>query len=147
VIATLAAVFGIAVGLALPQSTTAALVLVVCAACCAAIVTMRDDQRAPLHGLHEVVRLPLRHSISLTLASFWSRVVGTARSLTRRPPELVPIVLDEPDDEAEAWWGPVTGPAATASTTDPASTGPVALPATVVAAPMRSAHVDVDVKG
>jgi hypothetical protein len=151
VMATLAAVFGIAVGLALPQNRTAALVLVMCAACCAAIVTLRDERRAPLHGLHEVVRLPLHHSLSLTLASFWSRAVGTLRAATRRPPELVPILLDESDAEAEAWWGPTAAPASSVSTpssTPPSrpsrpSSGP-ALPAPVVAAPVRSAHVSVE---
>jgi hypothetical protein len=53
-----------------------------------------------------VIRLPVRTSVSATLESFWSRVAGSARALVVRAPKPVALAIDEPDDEAEAWWGP-----------------------------------------
>ncbi len=133
-IATLAAVLGIAVGLALPQSTTAAFVLVLCVASCMAVVTIRGTEHAPMHGLHQVVRPPLRASLSITLESIWSRAVGSAHAIARIRPHPVPLVLDEADDESAAWWGP----SAADATARPTALEPV------LAAPMRSAHVQVE---
>jgi hypothetical protein len=99
------AVLCVAIGMSLPHSTTASVLLFVAAACCLVIVVMRDEARAPLHGLHRVIRLPFSSALSATLASFWSRVRGSARAVLGRRMQPTPLVLDEADDEAEAWWG------------------------------------------
>jgi hypothetical protein len=156
------AALGLALGMALPRSTIGSLLVFVAAASCALIVVLRDGTLAPIHGLHRVIRLPLRTSLSATLESFWSRLVGTLRAVVKRTPKPVALVLDEPDEEAEAWWGrrsaelsdawapllaeavppvpelepepahPALEPA------EPAVVGPV------LAAPMRAAHVPAD---
>jgi len=100
------AALGLALGMALPHSTLAAVLVFVAASACAVTVVLHDDARAPSHGLHHVIRLPVRTSVSATLESFWSRVAGSARALFVRAPKPVALALDEPDDEAEAWWGP-----------------------------------------
>jgi hypothetical protein len=132
----------------------------VAAASCALVVVMRDGALAPTHGLRRVIRLPFPTSMSATLESFRSRLVGTLRAVVARPPEPVVLVLDEPDEEAEAWWGsrspetadawapllaesvpPVPEPEADRlelEPAEPAGVGPV------LAAPMRAAHVPVD---
>jgi len=137
------AMIGIAVGTALPQSITASVALLVAAACCLAIVLMRDPFRAPLHGLHWVVRLPLRTSVAVMVESFRSRLVGTLRAALRPRPQPTPIVLDEPDDEAEEWWGATAAPAPPARPTPwpPAVPSAPPLRTPVLAAPMTSAHV------
>ena len=99
------AVLCVAIGMSLPHSTTASVLLFVAAGGCLLIVVMRDEARAPLHGLHGVVRLPLVAATSATLASFWSRLAGSARAVVGARMQPTPLVLDEPDDEAEAWWG------------------------------------------
>jgi hypothetical protein len=156
------AALGLALGMALPRSTTGSLLVFVAAACCALIVVMRDGALAPTHGLHRVLRLPLRTSVSATLESFWSRVVGTLGAVMARTPKPVALALDEPDEEAEAWWGhrsdemadawapllaesvpPVPelepdGPELELEPVEPAVVGPV------LAAPMRAAHVPAD---
>jgi hypothetical protein len=163
VLASSLAALGCALGLALPRSTLASGLLFVAASCCAAIVVMRDDSRAPTHGLHRAVRLPVRASMSATLESFRSRLVGTLRALLPRGRSPAALALDEPDDEAEAWWGsqsplgsvPVTFLLADAVPPVPDDTGssppggtvehaePVdrPVPGPVLAAPMRTAHV------
>jgi hypothetical protein len=147
---------GVAVGMSLPRSTPVSVALFALAACALVTVALRDESIAPLHGLHRVMRLPLRQSLAATIASFGSRIAGTARGLVSRRPELTPIVLDEPDDEAEAWWGraAASAPAPTlaaqprpvepveaAVTVEPVD--PVS-PAPVLAAPLPSAHVATD---
>src|SRR5215213_2326576 len=132
------AVIGVAVGVALPQSTTLSVALFAVAACSLVVVAMRGESTAPLHGLHRVVRLPLRTSASATLESFGSRLAGSARALVRLDPAPVPVVLDEPDDEAESWWGPVTAPLTPPAAAPPAPSTPV------VAAAMASARVASD---
>jgi hypothetical protein len=131
------AAIGIAVGMALPHNTPASIALLALATACV-VVAVRDESVAPLHGLHRVVRLPWRRSLSATAASFAARVAGSARALVtrRRPPTA--IVLDEPDDEAESWWGAPATPASAEPT--PASPEP-ASPEPVLAAPLRSAQV------
>ena len=99
------AVLCVAIGMSLPHSTTASVLLFVAAGCCLLIVVMRDEARAPLHGLHRVVRLPFSAALAASLASFWSRITGSLRAVLGRRMQPTPIVLDEPDDEAEAWWG------------------------------------------
>ena len=133
--ATSLAITGVAIGTALPQSTTASLVLLAAAACCLVIVTVRDPSLAPLHGLHRVVRLPLRRSVAVAVESLTSRLVGTLRAAFSRRPKPTPILLDEPDEEADEWWG------ATAAPTPPAPGPAPPLPAPVLAASMASAHV------
>jgi len=114
VMVTSVAAIGIAVGTALPRSTTASSAVLVAAACCVAVVVLSDP-------------------------SFAWRFVGTLRTVVGRRPGPVPIVLDEPDDEAEEWWGATVAPvpAPWPPTPPPAP----ALPAPVLAAPMPSAHV------
>jgi hypothetical protein len=131
------AAFGVAVGMTLPRSTPASVVVLAAAVMCAAFVATGAESIAPLHGLHRVVRLPWRRSLAATLASFASRVAGSARAWFRRAPQLTPIVLDEPDDEAEAWWGASSAPPNEADVEPPAQ---VEL-APVLAAAVTSAHV------
>src|SRR6476619_3327179 len=99
------AALGLALGMALPRNTIGSLLVFVAAASCALVVVMRDGALAPTHGLRRVIRLPFPTSMSATLESFRSRLVGTLRAVVARPPEPVVLVLDEPDEEAEAWWG------------------------------------------
>jgi len=99
------AVLCVAIGMSLPHSTTGSVLLFVAAGCCLVIVLMSDEGRAPLHGLHRVVRLPFSSALSASLASFRSRVTGSARAIVGRRMQPTPLVLDEADDEAEAWWG------------------------------------------
>lgn len=141
------AVIGVAVGMALPQSTTASAALVGAAAVCLVIVAVRGDSVAPLHGLHRIVRLPLATSVTATMASLRSRIVGSARALARIRPRPTPLVLDEPDDDADSWWG--VRPVPTAPAVDVPDVEPSAaqLPAPVLAAPMRSARVPDDDPG
>jgi len=96
-------VIGIALGIALPQSTTVSFVLLALAACCLAVVVARDESIAPYRGLHHAIHLPLRTSVAATLDSFGSRTVGTVRAVFHHPQPAAAVV--EPDDEAEAWWG------------------------------------------
>jgi hypothetical protein len=137
VLATSLAAAGVALGLALPRSLIGAMAIFVLAACGALVVAWRDDSLAPLHGLHHVVRLPLSRSVSATLASFSSRVAGTLRAVHARRPASAPLLLDEPDDDALAWWGPASPPPS------PAPPEPE-LSASVVSAPVRSARVPAD---
>lgn len=153
--ATSIAVLGVAVGTALPQSTTVSLLLLTASAGCLAIVVLRDPSLAPLHGLHHVVRLPLLTSAAATVESFRSRLAGTLRTLVGRAAPS-PVVLDEPDDDAERWWGISAAPEVPVAPVVPAPMPPEvvllapwppplppapALPAPVLAAPMQSAHV------
>ena len=155
------AALGLALGMALPRSTLGSLLVFVAAASCALVVVMRDETLAPTHGLHRVIRLPLRTSVSATLESFWSRVVGTVHAVVvTRAPKPVALALDEPDEEAEAWWGsrsaemsdawapllaesvpPVPEPEPARPELEPAE--PAVL-GPVLAAPMRAAHVPAD---
>ena len=61
------AALGLALGMALPRSTLGSLLVFVAAASCALVVVIRDETLAPTHGLHRVIRLPLRTSVSATL--------------------------------------------------------------------------------
>ena len=110
--------------------------------------------------MHRVIRLPFRTSVSATLESFWSRLVGTVRAVVTRTPKPVALALDERDEEAEAWWGPRSAEMSDAwapllaesvppvpepeparpelEPAEPAVIGPV------LAAPMRAAHVPAD---
>ena len=147
------AVLCVAIGMSLPDSTTASVLLFVAAGGCLLIVVMRDEARAPLHGLHRVVRLPLFVATSATLASFWSRLSGSARAVVGERMQPTPIVLDEPDDEAEAWWGPTAAtppPLASFLPTpeleqlaqpEPPAPEPEPVFAPVLAAPIPSARV------
>jgi hypothetical protein len=129
------AVLGVALGMALPDNRIAFFALLGVAACCVVIVIARDERRAPLHGLHHVVRLPLRTSVTTTFASIGSRIAGTVRSgFGTRPPS--PIVLDEPDDEATAWWGPTA--VATALPVPVPAESAVAVPPLAVLAPAEA---------
>jgi hypothetical protein len=121
------AVMCVAIGMALPGSTTTSLVLFALAVCCLGVLAARDDSIAPLHGLHDVVRLPFGTALSASLESFRSRVAGSLRALARYRPRPTPIVLDEADEEAAAWWGPSGTPT------------PAMKP--IVAAPIATAHV------
>jgi hypothetical protein len=136
---TLFALMGVGVGLVLPRSTTASVALLAGAAACLALVAFHAESLAPLHGLHRVVRLPFLRSIAVTFVSLTSRAVGSVRSVVRARPQPSPLVLDEPDDEAEAWWGAPWPPA------PPAPVPVPELPAPVLAAPLPSAHVSVSV--
>jgi hypothetical protein len=141
------AVIGVAVGMTLPQSTTASVVLLGAAVGCLVVLVVRGDAMAPLHGLRRVVRLPLRRSISATMESVWRRVVGSLRAWARLRPHPTPLLLDEPDDESPEWWGitPMAPPGVSSAAPDAEATTPEAppapLPAPVLAAPMRSARV------
>jgi hypothetical protein len=145
--ATSMAIIGVAAGNALPQNTTASLALLAAAVCCLALVMLRDPSRAPLHGLHRVVRLPLRTSVAATMESFASRLVGTLHAAFSRRLQPTPLALDEPDDEAEEWWGAMAAPPrpepppAPLAPWPPASPPAPPLPAPVHAAPMPSARV------
>jgi hypothetical protein len=146
VMATSMAMIGVAAGNALPQSTTASLALLAAAVCCLALVAMRDPSRAPLHGLHRVVRLPLRTSLGAMVESFTSRLVGTLHAVFSGRLQPTPLVLDEPDDEAEEWWGAMATPRqeplpVPLAPWPPARPPAAPLPAPVLAAPMASAHV------
>src|SRR5256885_1228787 len=72
---------GVAVGLTLPRSTTASALILAVAVPSLATIALRAESFAPTHGLHHVVRLPMRSAVSATMESFWSRVVGTTRSI------------------------------------------------------------------
>jgi hypothetical protein len=146
------AVLGVALGMMLPHNRIVFFALLGVAAICVVIVIARDETHAPLHGLHRVVRLPLRRSVATTGASLRSRAAGSARAVlgSRRTP--APIVLDEPDDEAAAWWGPYVVPAepfvsgsagtyASLAIPEPEVVGP---PEPVLAAPIATAHVPAD---
>ncbi len=154
------AVIGIAVGTALPRSPAASVALLGAAACCLAVLAISNPAVAPLHGLHRVVRLPLRVSVAVSLESLASRCIGTAHAIVGRRAGPTPIVLDEPDDDAEEWWGATAEPATREpanrepTTREPATTEPPVLapwppvpppapplPAPVLAAPMASARV------
>lgn len=160
------AVLGVALGMMLPENRGAFFALLGVAACCVVVVIVRDERRAPLHGLHQVVRLPFRTSVTTTCASFASRIAGSIRRVfgPRRP---APIVLDEPDEEAAAWWGPkvvdATPPPAAPLVTSalpvemPTAEAPVPTyaslavappeptgPVPVLAAPIAKAHVPAD---
>jgi hypothetical protein len=151
------AVLCVAIGMSLPHSTTASVLLFVAAGGCLVIVVMRDEARAPLHGLHRVVRLPFAAALAATAASFWSRVTGSLRAVLGRRMQPTPILLDEPDDEAEAWWGrDATAPLPLLTSIpglepQPPELVPEAevevLPAPVLAAPMHSARVPADDAG
>jgi hypothetical protein len=145
VLSTALAALGVALGLALPRSTLGAIVIFAAAGCGALMVMLRDESVASLHGLRRVVRLPLRRSVSATFESFSSRVAGSLRVVLARRPTPTPQVLDEPEDEAEAWWGPAS------ASVDPLSPAPAEsplrapeLPAPVVSAPVGSARVPAD---
>lgn len=101
---------GVAIGMTLPSNAPASIALFTAAVACVAIVATRAEAVAPMHGLHRVVRLPFRRSLATTVASFAARVVGSVHALLPRRLELTPIVLDEADDEAEAWWGASSAP-------------------------------------
>jgi hypothetical protein len=125
--------------MALPRSAPASIALFVLATCCLVMLALCHESVAPLHGLHRVVRLPLRRSLAATLASFASRVVGTVHALVPHRHELTPIVLDEPDEDAAEWWGPSVPPMPLQA--EPAlSSSPVP----VLAAPLHSVHVAPD---
>ena len=149
------AVLGVALGMMLPENRIAFFALLGVAALCVLIVIVRDERRAPLHGLHQVVRLPLRASATTTLASYGSRVAGSAgRFFGTREPTL--IVLDESDDEAAAWWGPTVVAAPLPVPVPPAeapeptyaslavATPEPTRPVPVLAAPITTAHVPAD---
>ncbi len=160
------AALGLALGMALPRSTLGSLLVFVAAVSCALVVVMRDERLAPTHGLHHAIRLPLRTSVSATLESFWSRLVGTLRAVVTRTPKPVALALDEPDEpdepdeEAEAWWGPRSAemsdawapllaesvppvPEPAPARRELAPAGPAVI-GPVLAAPMRVAHVPAD---
>jgi hypothetical protein len=164
-LAVMCAVLGLAIGMMLPSSTTASVVLLAVAVACLAAVVLHAESFAPLHGLHRVVRLPFLRSISATFASFRARVVGSLRALRHLRPSPSPIVLDELDEDAAAWWGATAAPPPAASVPVPSVPVPSApvpsvpvpsvpapyapsdsgLPAPVLAAPLPSAHVSVSV--
>jgi hypothetical protein len=144
-LATSVAVACVALGMWLPRNRTASVLLFAAAGCCLVVLVLLDDARAPLHGIRQVVRLPLRRSLSATFESFWSRLTGTLRASVLRRMEPTPIVLDEADDEAAAWWGP-TATTAHAEPEVPVPSPPASEPAPprlapVLAAPMATAHV------
>jgi hypothetical protein len=128
----------VALGMALPHNATASVLLFAAAAGCLVVLVMRDERRAPLHGLRRVVRLPLFRSVGATAASFRARTAGTFRAVVRQRFQPTPIALDEADDEAEAWWG-ASNTDELAPSTPPAPSTPVLEP--VQAAPVQSAHV------
>ncbi len=134
VLAVLCAALGVGVGLLLPRSTAASVVLLASAAVCLAALALHAESFAPLHGLHRVVRLPFLRSISATFASFGARVVGSLRGLSRlRPSSSSPIVLDELDEDAAAWWGPAAALPGAASVPAPSvSVSPVPVPSVPV---------------
>ena len=116
-------VIGVALGVALPQDMDASFVLLAVASGCVVLVATRRESVAAHHGLYRPVRLPVRTAISATFGSFRSRITGTARATFGRPPE---VPAQEPDDEAEAWWGPLASPSAAPGGTgagDPWSAG------------------------
>jgi len=144
VLAVVCALLGVGVGMVLPRSTAASVALLAIAAACLVVVAFHAESFAPLHGLHRVVRLPLLRAISATFASFRARVIGSLRALPRlRPSSSSPIVLDELDEDAAAWWGPTA--ALTAATSVPApsvSVPPMPVPPVPVpTAPVRAAPV------
>ena len=103
---------GVAIGLALPRNPFASALLSCAAIAVLAVIALRDDAVAPTHGLHHVVRLPMRSALSATVEPFRSRFVGTLRARSRALvgalPRSTPVPLDledELDDEAAAWWG------------------------------------------
>jgi hypothetical protein len=154
---------GLALGMALPRSTLASAVVLVVAVSCVAIVALREDAIASTHGLHRVIRFRFRTSVSAMFESFWSRLVGTVHAVFARKAKPKVLELDEPDDEAEAWWGALpssellAGPLLADSVppvpevlapTDPVEPEPAArtapepaVPMPVLAAPIPSAHV------
>jgi hypothetical protein len=140
VTATSVALVGVAIGMTLPHSTAASVAVLGVAAGCLVLVAARGDAVAPLHGLRRVVRLPFAPSVSASFESLRSRVAGSVGAVVRLRPRPTPLVLDEPDDEADEWWGvrPIaTVPPAAAPELD----APVELPAAVVATPLASAQV------
>ena len=169
------AVLGVSIGMMLPRSTIASVVLLGTAAACLLAVALHAESFAPLHGLRRVVRLPLLRSISATFASFTARVVGSLRALWHLRPAPSPIVLDELDEDAAAWWGPTAAlppaalrpaksaaaasPPVPAVTVPPVEVPPVVVPpvpapyapldaaslSPVLAAPLPSARVSVSI--
>mgnify|MGYP000873098681 CR=1 FL=1 len=114
---------GVAIGMTLPHSTTASVALLGGAAACLVLVAVRRDAVAPLHGLHRIVRLPFGTSVAATFASLWSRVAGSVGAVAQLRPRPTPLVLDEPDDEADEWWG--VRPDATVAAEPPVVDAPV----------------------
>jgi hypothetical protein len=138
----------VAIGMALPHSVTASMLLFAAAACCLVVLVLRDETRAPLHGLRRVVRLPVWRSLAVTSASFGARVVGTFHAAVGRRFQPTPIAADEDDDEAEAWWGassaelaPLPLMSAVPDAEPDAEPTPTPVLEPVLAAPMQSAHV------
>jgi hypothetical protein len=150
---------GIALGMALPRSMLAAALILVAAVCCVVVVAMTEDAIASTHGLHHVIRFPFRTSLSAALESFRSRFSGSVRAVFARSPKPDALALDEPDDDAEEWWGkqlpsseplladsvpPVPELLALAEATDPEPISEPSVPVPVLAAPIASAHVPAD---
>jgi hypothetical protein len=97
------AAIGVAVGLTLPRSTAVSALILAVALPGLASIAVRTESFAPMHGLHRVVRLPVRSAVSATLESWWSRVVGTIRAIWSRTHRVASVPRE--DDEAQAWWG------------------------------------------
>jgi len=113
-------VIGLALGASLPQSETVSFLLLAVAAALLVLLLVREDSRAPYHGLHHAIHLPAGTSVAATFDSFRSRVVGTVRAGFDRPQKMVEVVEPD-DDEAEAWWGATPELAASAApAADPA---------------------------
>jgi hypothetical protein len=137
----------VAIGMALPHNRTASVLLFAAAGCCLVVLVMSDETRAPLHGLRTVVRLPAWRSLAVTVASLRARLAGTFHAVVGRRFQPTPMVLDEEDDEADAWWGTQPDGSAPLPQLPPmppvpepdASVPPTLEP--VLAAPMPSAHV------
>jgi hypothetical protein len=96
---------GVAVGLTLPRSATASALVLAVAVPSLAILVLGAESLAPMHGLHRVVRLPLRSAVSATLESYWSRVAGSARGIWGRTSGVASTPREDLDDDAVAWWG------------------------------------------
>jgi hypothetical protein len=105
VISVALAALGMAIGSALPRSTTASVLILVAAIVTLVAIALRAESVAPSHGLQHIVRLPARAAVSASVESCRSRIVGTARNLWRRAPDAASAPDIETDDEAEAWWG------------------------------------------
>src|SRR6266542_3364924 len=94
---------GLGVGLALPRSATASVLLLAVALASLITIGVRVDARVPSHSMTRVVWLPTAAAVSATLASFRSRIIGTAYAIRERvQPQAAADAHDREEDPDES---------------------------------------------